>query len=138
MAAFFKHQPNNNEFTIAISGAKSKIDIGMLKSALDEMLIALRDFDNPLRIMVAYNLGAIYWAQIGNGEKAREYYKMVVSEAEKYGIAKVDKIFPSMVANVFENMMHLSLSYEEFFYWEYKMRELQPFDNVLKSITSRN
>jgi tetratricopeptide (TPR) repeat protein len=131
---FFKTQPKDIKFRIAMERAISKLNVGRLKSARDEMLVALRDSHKPLsKIEVAYNLGAIYWAQIGNGEKAREYYKQVVSEAEKYGIPEVDKLFPSIVANVCENMMHLSLSYEEFFYWEEKMRKLQPSDNVLRT-----
>jgi tetratricopeptide (TPR) repeat protein len=131
---FFKTQPKDNDFRIAMESANSKLMVGRLKSGRDEMLIALRDFDNTLsKLQVAYNIGSIYWAQIGNGEKAREYYKLVVSKAEKYGIIEVDKVFPSMVANVCENMMHLSLSYEEFFYWEDKMRKLQPSDNVLRT-----
>lgn len=131
----FKRQPKDNEFRIVMRSAISKLNVGRLKSGRDEMLIALRGFDKPInKLEVAYNLGSIYWAQIGNGEKAREYYKIVVRESEKYGITDVKKVFTTMVANVSENMMHLSLSYEEFFYWENYMRKLLPSDNVLRTL----
>jgi len=124
-----------DKFEIDMEDAISKLDAGRIKSGRDEMLIVFRDYPKPIcRVWSAYNLGSIYWAQIGDGDKAREYYSLVVNEAEKYGIIEVDKMFPHMTANACENMMHLSLSYEEFFYWVDKMQILQPSDNVLHSL----
>jgi hypothetical protein len=119
----------------SIEKALSKMDNGRLLSGCNDMLDVFRKYQDPLhRIIASYELGAIFWAQIGFGNKAKEYYRNVMDVAETYGISKVEKAYPSMVANACENMMHLSVSYEEYFEWAEKLYLLQPTDDIFRGM----
>ena len=125
----------DQEFTSVMNRAIREIDTGRLKSGRDDMLTAFCNCQDPIcKIRAAYNLGAVFWARLGNGEKAREFYQIVVKEAELVGIEKVKQELPSKVANACENLMHLSLTFEEYFAWAAKLRELQPTDDVLRGM----
>ena len=131
----FKDEPMEPQFMEAMESAFSKIETGRLLSGRNEMFTVFNNCKDPLgKVFAAYNIGAVFWSYIGNGEKAREFYQLAVKEAEKTGIIKVDKVFLSMIANACENLMHLSLSYEEYFEWTDKLRKLQPTDDVLRGM----
>ena len=74
---------------------------------------------------------SVFWARIGNGARAWEFHLLTVAEAEKHGVSKVEQVLPRMVANACENLMFLSLAYEEYFAWADRLRKLQPAAAVL-------
>ncbi len=119
----------------AMDTAVSMGKVGRLASARDEMLGALNDCRDSLgKVFAAYNLGALFWSHIGDGEKARKFYRLLVEEADRLGIAKVQQAMPSIVGNTFENLMHLSLTYEEYSQWADRLRSIQPTDDVLRGM----
>jgi len=84
IVALVSNGSRNPKFNVFMESAFSKIDTGRFMSARDEMLLAIENCENPLdKVFAAYNLGALYWAQIGNGKKAKEFYTLTVNEAEK-------------------------------------------------------
>ncbi len=75
-------------------------------------------------VMLAnYQLGALYWSQIGDGEEARNCYQRAADIEE-------DSFF-DLRANAFENMMILSKSYDEYMDWAGRLRGKKPKADVL-------
>lgn len=125
----------DGKFLSAMDAASSKIQNGLLSSGRDDMLDAFRECKDPFgKVMAAYNLGAAFWDNIGNGKEARKYYQLAVEEAEKIGVSDVHKVLPSIVTNTCENLMHLSLTYAEYFEWAEKLRKLDSTDDVLRGM----
>ena len=112
--------------------------IGYFASGCDDILKIFHEYSDPLdKVFTAYNLGVIFWATIGNGENARKFFKLSVENAEEFGVNKVQKVLPSMVANACENLMHLSLTYDEHFEWVEKLRKLDSTDDVLRGLVPK-
>ncbi len=125
----------DTNFRSTMDAAASKFENGMLASGRDDMLKAFEECKDPIgRLLAAYNLGGAFWASIGDGVNARKFYKIAVEEAENIGLTKVRELLPSIVANACENLMHLSLTYEEYFEWSEKLRKLDPTDDVLRGM----
>lgn len=110
------------------------LERGNLKSA-ERWLIKTLDIsdDVVIRIISSYNLGALYWTHIGDGEKARQYYQLTVRPYEENQLrSSHPKAFTDITANAYENLMFLSLSYDEFDTYTEKLRTIQPSDDVLR------
>lgn len=83
----------------------------------------------------AFNYGVLNQMFIGNGEEARQLYETAVKE--RY---RTDQITPhkdqrefldQIEANACENMMLISLSYEEYDDWSNRLEKLQPEAAIL-------
>lgn len=87
------------------------------------------------KIMCAYNLGALYWTHIGDGDKAKQYYKEVTGYYENKEMSKeYYEHQVKMTANCYENLMLLSLSHDEFSEFTEKLRKIQPNNHILKEL----
>jgi len=125
----------DKEFKRSINNAISKIDNGRLFSGCLELFSVYENCQYPLyKIVVSYDLGAVFWDRIGIGNKAKEFYQNVIYVGEKYGADKVELVFPTMIAKACENLMLLSISYEEYYKWAEKLRVLQPNADILRSM----
>ena len=88
-------------------------------------------------MFLAYNLGTIYQTELGYGDKSKDCYLKVV----EWHNAQPDyrrndynarKTLDTILANTYENLTLLSDSYEEFFNWANKLKEINPHADVLK------
>ena len=125
----------NNRFISIMDHAINKLDSGRFRSGIAEMQEAFLAGQNPeSRILGAYNVATAYWATLGNGENAVNYYRKLVEEAEKTGVSNLTGDSIAMLGNSYENLMHLSLSYQEYFEWAEKLRAVQPQDDILRGM----
>jgi hypothetical protein len=87
--------------------------------------------DLPQRLLASFNLGTVYWAQIGDGEAARRQFLMAVELGRL-----VPPDFPSplprkLYANACEDLMLLSLSFEEYEERAAELESFQPENAIL-------
>lgn len=98
-----------------------------LRSFLELCEAGIREFPE-LSLLYHYNSGALCFNDIGNGEKARSYF-------EAAWVDPPDRIHPegcrTAKANACENMMILSLSYEEYDQWANRLKEYDPGNRIL-------
>ncbi len=79
-----------------------------------------------------YNLGALHFWATGDGVSARHHFLQSL-EARPRGLTGPPKnVFDNLEANACENMMLLSLSYEEYDRWAGRLRKLEPDNEILK------
>lgn len=116
------------------------IDQGRLRSALKAHL---HEYGHPnslgMRALAAYNLGALYWGEIGDGIEARclfleaiELCHGVETHTTQGGDTEVPKeLMKQIEANAAENLMILSLSFAECARWAEHLRRLAPNEAVL-------
>lgn len=87
---------------------------GRLRSSLETARYAYEEArSGPIRSLAAYNLGALYWGEIGDGVRARPLFEETIRLCQRTEAAR-DK---RLAANAAENLMHLSLSFEECEIW---------------------
>jgi hypothetical protein len=103
-----------------------------LRSALDVLGRALASAPNPrLRALAAYQLGALHWGEVGNGVEAHRLFEKTVAEAGQCDGTSRDEMVRTLEANACENLMLLSLSYEEYDRWAERLRGLQSDNPIL-------
>lgn len=82
---------------------------------------------------LAYNLGELYHKHVGDGEKARASYRRSIDSLE----ASKEVVQPEMLgrieANTCENLMLLSLSYDEYDRWACRLEQIQPENPILST-----
>lgn len=86
--------------------------------------------------MASYQLGAFYWGEVGDGPSARSCFEETVAHWKRAAAeagGKVNLPFP-LLANAAENLMLLSLSYEEFDRWADKLRREAPQEPILHEL----
>jgi tetratricopeptide (TPR) repeat protein len=99
-------------------------DLRRLNSARKTLEDAMKNVsERKLELQFNYNLGSLYWSNIGDGVKARHYYKAAAESNEDN--------FSDLKSNATENMMILSTSYEEYFVWADKLKEFKPTADIL-------
>jgi tetratricopeptide (TPR) repeat protein len=76
-----------------------------------------------------YELGALHWRYTGNGEEARRCFQTAVEECERLGSVAELKV---VQLNAYENLMLLSLSYDEYDTWVAKAEGLSTDKMKLK------
>jgi len=82
--------------------------------------------------LLRYNLGALERSETGNGLKAREYFTTVAAGPRDDDAARSNpETMRQLLANSYENLMVLSLSYEEYYSWADKLESLQPDNPIL-------
>lgn len=86
--------------------------------------------DKAAELYLKYNLGILYWSQIGDGMKARHYLKDVAQADENEWSAMKNEC-AQLKNNAMENMMILSTSYDEYFFWAQKLKEVNPAAGIL-------
>lgn len=101
----------------------------VLREGLDRADIA------ETRTICAYNLGAIYWGEIGDGVEARRLFQ----DTFDFGAKCVNSLDPRTArmasnarANACENSMMLSLSYDEYYTWAERLKSLEPNNDILR------
>lgn len=82
--------------------------------------------------MCNYNLGTIHWSGLGNGETARSLFQAAVAIARSGQLPPNDATVRIVLANSCENLMLLSLSYEEYEDWSQQLLEIQPDNDILR------
>jgi len=114
--------------------SSSLSDNGRFRSALKMLEDTLKLTNNPaVSLICTYKMGAIHWSSLGNGSRARELYKKAVQIARSGQLPSEDVTVKTIRANSCENLMLLSLSYEEYEDWSLQLRELQPKNDILRN-----
>ncbi|MFZ4802163.1 MAG: hypothetical protein ACOYLR_09330 [Chlorobium sp.] len=108
-------------------------DAKRFRSALNELQRTQDTTRNPDVLLVStYNMGTIYWSGLGNGQRAREQFLETVRIIQGKQLQSDDEIVKTILANSYENLMLLSLSYEEYESWSQQLRKIQPGNDILR------
>lgn len=83
-------------------------------------------------ILLHYNLGCVYRSMVGSGTKARECYQRALRAPSPVPTDPNNEMVNTVRANCIENLMLLSLSFDEFHDWERRLAEIQPDNDILK------
>jgi tetratricopeptide (TPR) repeat protein len=80
---------------------------------------------------LAYNLGELYQRQVGDGEKAHSCYERGLTGFDfSKGVIQPGMLY-QIEANTCENLMLLSLSYDEYDCWASRLEQIQPQNTIL-------
>lgn len=79
---------------------------------------------------ISYKLGALNQWEIGDGEEAHRLFKLTVEHCNQGGVIGSSEL-KEFEANACENLMLLSLSYEEYDVWADRLEQLQPENAIL-------
>lgn len=110
--------------------AQLKTKQGYLSTAKATYEGALSQNPNAIeKAKIYYELGALHWRHIGNGEEARRCFQITVEECERLGNVAEIKIIQR---NACENLILLSLSYDEYGTWVEKAEILHEDKMKLK------
>ena len=100
--------------------------VGILEDALSKAM------DPMSRTIIAFSCGAVYWGVVGDGLEARRLFQVAIDESA----AIQNESPPSQVSEArdgaCENLMILSLSYEEYEKWGRILASLQPRADILR------
>ncbi|MDD2737078.1 MAG: hypothetical protein PHF56_24350 [Desulfuromonadaceae bacterium] len=122
----------NNKST-PIDVAVDLSDKNRFRSALAVLQEANDASTHPIQSLICtYNLGAIQWSQVGNGQAARELFLEAIRIAKSGQVPVNNDVVSTILGNSCENLMLLSLSYEEYEDWSRQLRELQPTNDILR------
>ncbi len=106
-------------------------DTKRFRSALNELQRTHDTSRNPENLLlITYNMGAIHWWELGNGQRARELFLETVRIIRGEQLQSDDEIVKTILANNYENLMLLSLSYEEYESWSQQLRKIQPDNHI--------
>ncbi|MBP7828694.1 MAG: hypothetical protein KA248_02115 [Kiritimatiellae bacterium] len=111
---------------------------GLLQTALTRFQQALDSTTNALeRALAAYQLGAFHWGETGEGSAAREFFQQTIREWRQ-GLSMWAGGRPppktTVVANAAENLMLMSLSFDEFDQWSEVLRSEAPDEPILSEL----
>ncbi len=123
-----------NNFLDAMRAGQNAQQRGLLKTAVAQIERALTlATTNHERAFASYNLGALHWGETGDGVAARSLFAQTVTAWEAAvagGEARPNPEF-SLLANAAENLMLLSLSFDEYDRWTEKLRHEAPQEAIL-------
>ncbi|MDC0937360.1 hypothetical protein OAS39_13825 [Pirellulales bacterium] len=127
----------NSSFVVEnLSRVSWLLDRKMLGSAERVLREVFRNASTPeSRTILAYNLGAIYWGEIGDGAEARKLFHAAAEEGARCVTSNSLGNEPLAItsrANAIENAMILALSYEEYAMWADQLRALIPDSAILR------
>jgi tetratricopeptide (TPR) repeat protein len=111
-----------------LSRASRLLKDGRLRSALAQYEKILES--RPGNAIVLYQLGAIRYCHLGDGVGAREYF----SDAAAAAITFSEPEMRQARAYALENLMLLSLSYEEFEKHAGELTKLDPTNDILRNL----
>jgi hypothetical protein len=83
------------------------------------------------KVVTAYQRGTLAWANIGDGVTARNHFQFVADQCGKDPQLVNHALSRTLWANSCENLMLLSLSYEEYENWASQLTSLQPQNPIL-------
>jgi len=78
------------------------------------------------RALASYNLGAYYWAHLGNGEAARREFHAVAEIFDEHGRGQFPSNLRVLQPNALENEMLCAVSFDEFEALAERLRVLAP------------
>ena len=81
--------------------------------------------------MLSYSLGVIYQMYVGDGEKARELFRQSIEQRNASEGIVQGATLDTIESNACENLMLLSLSYEEYYSYAKRLVRLQPQNAIL-------
>lgn len=84
------------------------------------------------RALALYNTGAFYLEHLGDGIQARHFYEATVNHYEENPQLKSDFGVRKFLGWAYENLMILSLSYQEYDDWAEKLRAVSPEEGILQ------
>ena len=84
------------------------------------------------RALALYNTGAFYLEHLGDGIQARHFYEATVNHYEENPQLKSDFGVRKFLGWAYENLMILSLSYQEYDDWAEKLRVVSPEEGILQ------
>jgi hypothetical protein len=118
-------------FPEAMEQAEALLDHQQLMSAMRVYRRATLDLDlnRERALFVYYNLGVIQLDRVGNGMEARMWFDKALRYADPTGS---NPELAELEANAWENMMLLSLSYEEYDNYAERLARLQPDNPILR------
>ena len=106
------------------------IEQGRLRDAVESCQAIRRQSSEPfLQVAACFEAGVLYWTQIGNGVEARRHFQEAYELTQQVVYANPLAVRPAPGAC--ENMMILSLSYEEYRRWADRLRRLSPREAIL-------
>lgn len=108
------------------------IDQCRWSSAIKSYQEELNEFPEQT-VFIAYNLGVFYQQYVGNSDEARQYLEMCVAQSSHIKNFLPPSAFNEVVGNACENLMLLSLSYEEYDNWGAQLEVLQPKNEILRT-----
>jgi hypothetical protein len=84
------------------------------------------------KALATFNLGALYWSEIGDGEAARKHF-IAVAEMARNALPGADRDeMQRWRANACENLMLLSLSFDEYEQWAAELDTVEPTNDILR------
>jgi hypothetical protein len=98
---------------------------------LEQQPLKFADTNPGYAVLCAYNLGAMQWADVGDGVAARDSFQIAVNIIRSGRLPMTDDTVQTLLANSCENLMLMSLSYEEYGEWCRQLQALQPKNNIL-------
>jgi len=110
--------------------AETMIDQQRMRSAKRFYEEALCQYPEH-KLCIAFSYGALNQMFLGNGEEARRLYQLAISNRSKSDGLVQSETLDQLEANTCENMMLLSLSYEEYDTWANRLEKLQPQNEIL-------
>jgi hypothetical protein len=109
----------------AMAEAQALADARLLRSARAIYENTLATARNRVeRAFCSFQLGALYWSAIGDGLRARALFRQTFTLCSEGELDSTNT--PPLAANSAENLMLLSLSYDEYEQWASQLRRLQP------------
>lgn len=87
-----------------------------------------RSSDSPLKVQLLVQLAQLNWKDIGNGVQAREVYVAAIRMAGLFSDAEAART----QAYCYENVMHLSLSFDEYANWADNLKLLDPGNDIFR------
>lgn len=85
--------------------------------------------DDRLKALNSYQLGSLLWGDAGEGERSSDLFRHTIGLSTKGPVA--DAGSRRLVANASENLLALSLSYDEYEHWASMLKVMQPNNVVL-------
>jgi tetratricopeptide (TPR) repeat protein len=80
---------------------------------------------------ISYNLGALHFWHSGNGEEARRWFREAIKHRPSNPPPGREEVFGMLESNACENLMLLSLSYDEYDEYAERLKKLQPDSDIL-------
>lgn len=117
---------SNTTIARVISETQELIDLHCLRSALS--LLERSHRDDPQETAFLYHLGALYYCYLGNGLEAKRWFQATLNSRET---SKTDPRW-RLKAYACENLMLLSLTYEEYEDHASQLKHLDPDNPILK------
>lgn len=117
--------------TEALASAETKWEQGRLLSAKAQYEDLLSQYSVPTaRAKISYEYAVMHYRHTGDGEEARRLFQAVMEQCAKVE-TEMDSQDREIEVNACENLMLLSLSYEEYDTWAGRLEKIAPRSKML-------